>query len=76
MVVQKVVAVKQVIFTIHKKFYVSVTTFPLFTICEQCLILSCALQDCFLLDTGSGVYVWIGSGSTKQEKVKSMEMAG
>lgn len=31
--------------------------------------------DCFLLDTGSGVYVWIGSGSSKQEKVKSMEMA-
>lgn len=32
-------------------------------------------QDCFLLDTGSGVYVWIGSGSSKNEKVKSMEMA-
>ncbi|XP_069161858.1 gelsolin, cytoplasmic isoform X3 [Procambarus clarkii] len=31
--------------------------------------------DCFLLDTGSGVYVWIGSGSSKKEKVKSMEMA-
>lgn len=49
---------------------------PSSTIYEQLLILGCALQDCFLLDTGSGVYVWIGSGSSKQEKVKSMEMAG
>ncbi|KAK3866018.1 hypothetical protein Pcinc_028417, partial [Petrolisthes cinctipes] len=32
-------------------------------------------QDCFLLDTGVGVYVWIGSGSSKNEKIKSMEMA-
>ncbi|XP_042220528.1 gelsolin, cytoplasmic isoform X3 [Homarus americanus] len=31
--------------------------------------------DCFLLDTGVGVYVWIGSGSSKKEKVKSMELA-
>nr|XP_027221280.1 gelsolin, cytoplasmic-like [Penaeus vannamei] len=32
-------------------------------------------QDCFILDTGVSVYVWIGSGSSKKEKVKSMEMA-
>lgn len=32
-------------------------------------------QDCFLLDTGVGVYVWIGSASSKKEKIKSMEMA-
>lgn len=31
-------------------------------------------QDCFLLDTGSSVYVWIGRGSSKNEKIKSMEM--
>ncbi|XP_071551648.1 gelsolin, cytoplasmic isoform X2 [Panulirus ornatus] len=31
--------------------------------------------DCFLLDTGVGVYVWIGSGSSKKEKIKSIEMA-
>lgn len=43
---------------------------------QTVLDLGCAPQDCFLLDTGSGVYVWIGSGSSKQEKVKSMEMAG
>ncbi|XP_068226728.1 gelsolin, cytoplasmic isoform X2 [Palaemon carinicauda] len=30
--------------------------------------------DCFLLDTGNSVYVWIGRGSSKNEKIKSMEM--
>lgn len=32
-------------------------------------------QDCFLLDTGVSVYVWIGRNSSKKEKVGSMKMA-
>ncbi|CAL4098605.1 unnamed protein product, partial [Meganyctiphanes norvegica] len=31
--------------------------------------------DCFLLDTGVSVYVWIGRSSSKKEKVSSMKMA-
>lgn len=33
------------------------------------------LKDCFILDTGSGIYAWIGKGATQQEKSKSMERA-
>ncbi|XP_014292137.1 gelsolin, cytoplasmic isoform X1 [Halyomorpha halys] len=31
-------------------------------------------EDCFILDTvTSGIYVWVGKGSTTQEKVKALE---
>lgn len=30
-------------------------------------------DDCFLLDTGAVVYVWVGKGATKDERKKSME---
>jgi len=40
---------------------------------KQCDLKS---EDCFLLDTGrSGVFVWIGKTSSKEEKKKSMELA-
>lgn len=29
-------------------------------------------SDCFILDTGSGIYVWIGRGATSQEKSQSL----
>lgn len=25
-------------------------------------------EDCFILDTGSGIYVWLGKKATKREK--------
>lgn len=32
-------------------------------------------NDCFILDTGSGIYVWIGRGSTPQEKSQALVKA-
>uniref|UniRef100_A0A1I8NXC0 Gelsolin n=2 Tax=Stomoxys calcitrans TaxID=35570 RepID=A0A1I8NXC0_STOCA len=32
-------------------------------------------QDCFILDTGSGIYVWVGRGATQKEKTDSMAKA-
>lgn len=32
-------------------------------------------KDCFILDTGSGIYVWVGRGATPQEKSQSMAKA-
>uniref|UniRef100_A0A336MY83 CSON002905 protein n=1 Tax=Culicoides sonorensis TaxID=179676 RepID=A0A336MY83_CULSO len=32
-------------------------------------------DDCFILDTGTGIYVWVGKKATKQEKEKSMAHA-
>lgn len=32
-------------------------------------------DDCFILDTGTGIYVWVGKKATKQEKEKSMQHA-
>ncbi|XP_055624819.1 gelsolin-like [Toxorhynchites rutilus septentrionalis] len=32
-------------------------------------------DDSFILDTGSGLYVWIGKGATKQEKTESLMKA-
>ncbi|XP_075147928.1 gelsolin isoform X2 [Haematobia irritans] len=32
-------------------------------------------QDCFVLDTGSGIYVWVGRGATQKEKTDSMAKA-
>ncbi|XP_055384531.1 gelsolin isoform X2 [Condylostylus longicornis] len=32
-------------------------------------------KDCFILDTGSGIYVWVGKGSTKQEKTSGLSKA-
>ncbi|XP_046804094.1 gelsolin isoform X1 [Lucilia cuprina] len=32
-------------------------------------------RDCFILDTGSGIYVWVGRGSTPKEKADSMSKA-
>lgn len=32
-------------------------------------------EDCFILDTGSGLYVWVGKGATPQEKQQSMARA-
>uniref|UniRef100_A0A1B0BZ83 Gelsolin-like domain-containing protein n=1 Tax=Glossina palpalis gambiensis TaxID=67801 RepID=A0A1B0BZ83_9MUSC len=29
-------------------------------------------QDCFILDTGSGIYVWVGRGATQKEKTDSL----
>jgi Gelsolin repeat len=32
-------------------------------------------EDCFILDTGAGIYVWVGKGATAQEKSQSMARA-
>lgn len=32
-------------------------------------------QDCFVLDTGSGIYVWVGRGATQKEKTDAMAKA-
>lgn len=32
-------------------------------------------QDCFILDTGSGIYVWVGRGATQKEKTDSLSKA-
>ena len=32
-------------------------------------------HDCFILDTGSGIYVWVGRGATAKEKTDSMAKA-
>lgn len=32
-------------------------------------------EDCFILDTGSGIYVWVGKGATQQEKTQAMSRA-
>jgi len=32
-------------------------------------------NDCFILDTGSGLYVWVGKKATDQEKKQSMSRA-
>lgn len=32
-------------------------------------------NDCFILDTGSGIYVWVGKKSTEQEKKQAMSRA-
>lgn len=32
-------------------------------------------RDCFILDTGSGIYVWVGRGSTPKEKTDAMSKA-
>lgn len=32
-------------------------------------------QDCFILDTGTALYVWIGKGATQQEKSRAMVSA-
>lgn len=32
-------------------------------------------RDCFILDTGSGIYVWVGRGATPKEKTDSMAKA-
>lgn len=29
-------------------------------------------KDCFILDSGSGIYVWVGRGATQQEKSQGM----
>lgn len=29
-------------------------------------------QDCFILDTGSALYVWVGKGATNTEKTQSV----
>ncbi|KAG4075921.1 hypothetical protein HA402_003747 [Bradysia odoriphaga] len=34
-----------------------------------------ATDDCFILDTGSAIYVWVGKGATAQEKTQSMQRA-
>uniref|UniRef100_A0A1B0GQK7 Gelsolin-like domain-containing protein n=1 Tax=Phlebotomus papatasi TaxID=29031 RepID=A0A1B0GQK7_PHLPP len=32
-------------------------------------------EDCFILDTGSGLFVWVGRGATQQEKSQAMARA-
>lgn len=32
-------------------------------------------NDCYILDTGSGIYVWVGKKATEQEKKQSMSRA-
>lgn len=32
-------------------------------------------NDCFILDTGSGIYVWVGKSATQQEKSQAMTKA-
>lgn len=32
-------------------------------------------RECFILDTGSGIYVWVGRGATAKEKTDSMAKA-
>jgi hypothetical protein len=32
-------------------------------------------KDCFIVDTGNEIFVWVGKGATKQERAKSMEHA-
>lgn len=32
-------------------------------------------QDCFILDTGSALYVWVGRSATQQEKSQSIVRA-
>lgn len=32
-------------------------------------------EDCFILDTGSAIYVWVGKGATQAEKTQSVARA-
>lgn len=32
-------------------------------------------KDCFIMDTGSGIFVWVGRGATQQEKSQAMSKA-
>lgn len=32
-------------------------------------------EDCFILDTESALYVWVGKGATKQEKTQAISRA-
>ncbi|KAL0214904.1 hypothetical protein P9112_007088 [Eukaryota sp. TZLM1-RC] len=65
------------------------TETKLYHVCDESGTLECNLvdtsnglvrelldeDDCFILDLGSELYVWVGRGSTKQEKQGSMQFA-
>lgn len=68
--------------TIHQDMLVTDVSENIFSLSFSIQIISSIVfyqkihfQDCFIVDVGSALYVWIGRGSTKQEKHESFKRA-